>query len=90
MKPPSDTIKVFLVLIGLFLLLATAIGLHYMPGIPAKPLLTIVIAGTKTFLVIWFYMRANEARGVTPFFMAAGFVWLALLFTLTSADYLTR
>ncbi|MEP6663048.1 MAG: cytochrome C oxidase subunit IV family protein [Verrucomicrobiota bacterium] len=49
-----------------------------------------MISIAKTLLVIWFFMHVRQTSKLTWLFVAAGFFWLAILFTLTFGDYLTR
>ena len=48
------------------------------------------VAVAKAALVGMFFMHLAHRGGVIRLFALGGFVWLALLFTLTLADYLTR
>ncbi len=52
--------------------------------------LAIVIAIFKAILIILFFMHVKYASRVTWAFASAAFVWLAILLTLTFADYGTR
>lgn len=48
------------------------------------------IAVVKTLLVILFFMHVWHASRITWLFVAAGFLWLFFMITLTLGDYLTR
>ncbi|MCB2053364.1 MAG: cytochrome C oxidase subunit IV family protein [Geminicoccaceae bacterium] len=78
---------VYLVLLGL---LATTIGVSYLELGPWNPVLNLSIAAAKAFLIVWFFMHLNQSAGLVRLAAFAGLVWLALLFTLGLADWLTR
>ncbi|WP_185999030.1 cytochrome C oxidase subunit IV family protein [Novosphingobium aerophilum] len=61
-------------------------------GYPAAPTPWIAfgIASAKAALILWFFMELRQEGGLARLAAIAGFVWLAILFTLTAADYLTR
>jgi cytochrome c oxidase subunit 4 len=44
----------------------------------------------KTLLVMAVFMHETEARSLTRIASALGFVWLAILITLSLTDFLTR
>jgi cytochrome c oxidase subunit IV len=48
------------------------------------------IAVVKLLLVILYFMHVRYSSRVTWLFVAAGFFWLTIMFTLTMGDYLTR
>ena len=48
------------------------------------------IAATKAMLVAVFFMHLRRGTALSRLFAAAGVFWLAILFTLTLSDYLTR
>jgi cytochrome c oxidase subunit 4 len=52
--------------------------------------LAVLIAIGKAVLIILFFMHVKYASRVTWAFAAAGFLWLAILLTLTFTDYGTR
>ena len=88
--PTSPSRTTFVVLACLLLLLGIATGIYYLPSFPGKSVLTICISGIKTWLVVWYFMRGRDTRGITVFYMCAGLVWLSLLILLVLSDYLTR
>ncbi|MGF1451470.1 MAG: hypothetical protein ACFB21_05290 [Opitutales bacterium] len=91
MKLPSLRYRtVWVVLVALLVLLGVALALAWLPPFFLKPLVTVGLSGLKTALVIWYFMRARQAEGITPFYIAVGFIWLALLALIGGADYLTR
>src|SRR5436190_4377382 len=48
------------------------------------------IAVAKMLLVILIFMHVRYSPRLVWIFIAAGFFWLCILFTITFADYLTR
>lgn len=73
-----------LVLTGLTYLTATLdLGLFDTP-------VALLIAFTKTLLVVLFFMHVRWASGLTQILAATGFAFLILLFGFTFADVLTR
>ena len=52
--------------------------------------LALTIALIKMILVVLFFMQVRYGSKVTWAFVAAGFLWLFFMLTLTFADYNTR
>ena len=52
--------------------------------------IALLIAVTKATLVILFFMHALHSTRLTWVIIIGSFLWLATLFVLTFADYLTR
>ena len=50
----------------------------------------LAIAIVKALLVVLFFMHVLYSRPLTWVFVGIGFFWLAILFALTLADYVTR
>ena len=50
----------------------------------------LIIAIAKTVLVILFFMHVKYTSRLTWVFVAAGFIWLAIMIDLTLSGYLTR
>jgi len=48
------------------------------------------IAATKAFLIVLFFMNIRYSGALARLVAAVGFFWLAILFALTFADYLSR
>jgi cytochrome c oxidase subunit 4 len=48
------------------------------------------IATAKAALIILYFMHVRYSQPLTWLVATAGFFWLAILFSLTMADYLTR
>ncbi len=57
---------------------------------PMNTVVALAIAVTKTLLVILFFMHVRYSSHMTRIVVVAGFLWLAILLTLTLSDYLTR
>jgi cytochrome c oxidase subunit 4 len=52
--------------------------------------IALAIAMVKAALIMLFFMHVRYATPLVKLFAAGGFLWLAILLTLTMADYLTR
>lgn len=90
-SPDRPSARPLLVVTGLLLLLlAAAVGVHFLPTGWWRPVLALTIAGAKAVLILLFFMRARHARGTLPLVIGGAYLWLAILFTLTFADYLSR
>ena len=79
---------VFLTLIALTLL-TTAVAFVDLGG-ELNSVVAVSIAVCKTLLVILYFMHVRYSDRLTWVFVAAGFFWLMILFTLTMSDALTR
>lgn len=53
-------------------------------------IIALTIAGIKTTLVVLFFMHVKYESKLTKLFVAAGFIWLAILITFTLQDTETR
>jgi cytochrome c oxidase subunit 4 len=53
-------------------------------------IIALVIATVKAALVVLFFMHVKYASRLTKIFVVAALLWLAILFTLTFADYVSR
>ena len=80
-------VGVFLALmIGTFLTVAVAkVDLG-----PWNDIVMLTIAVTKAVLVILFFMHVKYSTRLTALTAIGGFVWLAILISLTLNDYITR
>jgi cytochrome c oxidase subunit IV len=78
---------VFLGLIGLTILTT---GVAYINLGPFNTVAALVIAFSKMFLVVLFFMHVRHSSGLIRVVLLAGFFWLALLIGLTTSDYRTR
>jgi cytochrome c oxidase subunit IV len=52
--------------------------------------LALTIAFAKALLILLFFMHVKYGSRITWAFAAAGFVWLAIMLSLTMTDYLSR
>jgi len=85
-----STLRLIMVYIGLMVLLALTVFAATMPLGHFGLLTALVIAAAKAILVVLYFMHVRHAPPVTKAFVAAGFIWLAILFTLTLLEYMTR
>lgn len=53
-------------------------------------IIALTIAVTKAVLVVLFFMHVRYSSRLTWIVIASGFLWLAILISLTLSDYLTR
>ncbi|WP_207095083.1 cytochrome C oxidase subunit IV family protein [Novosphingobium sp. PY1] len=86
----SDVLRLLLVWGALMGLLALTIGASFLPLGPVLPFISYGIAAAKTALVFWFFMEMRREDNLARLAALTGFVWLALLFVLISADVVTR
>jgi cytochrome c oxidase subunit IV len=83
------------VLVGSFvalLLLLTASAAAALAPLPPvwKLFVALGVAALKCLLIFTVFMQLKYQRGLVRAFALAGFFWLAIIMTLTFADYLTR
>ena len=88
-KVISDTTYVFVLLGLLVLTLATYLAAKVDLG-KLNIMVAFAIATAKGALVVLYFMHARYSSRVTRVVIGAGLGWLAILFTLTLSDYLTR
>jgi cytochrome c oxidase subunit 4 len=86
----SSLTSFFVIYAALIVLLLATIFANTLPLGPFSLLVALLIAIAKALLVIYFFMHLRLASKVTWLFAACGFLWLAMLFTMTFSDYLTR
>ena len=75
---------------ALMALLGLTIGATFLPLGPFMPVANLGIAALKTALILWVFMHLRELGGLVRLAAIGAFAWLAILFLLTGADYLTR
>jgi cytochrome c oxidase subunit 4 len=83
----------FYLLIGavLLVLTATTVGAAFVNLGPFNPVVALLIATVKATLVVLFFMHVKGAsEKLTGAVVVAGFFFLAILLSLSLADYLTR
>ena len=71
------------------LIVTVAVALYLHAG-DLNLIIALVIATIKAALVVLFFMHVKYASRLTKIFVSAAFLWLAILFALTFADYITR
>src|SRR5256885_3455446 len=76
--------------VALLLLLLLTWGLAQINLGPFNIIVMLLIALFKTVLVILFFMHVKYSPRLLWVFVAAGFVWLAIMIDLTLSDYFTR
>ena len=77
--------------LGLLVLTATTVGAAFVNLGAFNPVIALVIATIKATLVVLFFMHVKGAsERLTGVVVASGFFFLAILLTLSLADYLTR
>jgi cytochrome c oxidase subunit 4 len=82
--------RLLLVWAALLGLLATTLGLAYLPLGAFKPFVAYGIATLKAALILWFFMDLRRESGLLRLAAAAGFAWLSVLLILVAGDYLAR
>lgn len=91
MKAPTLEKKTcFKIWLALLVLLALTWGGAQVNLGPFNTVVALAIALAKMFLVLLFFMHVRFSRRITWIFVAAGFIWLAIMIDLTLSDYLTR
>jgi|HubBroStandDraft_6_1064221.scaffolds.fasta_scaffold16803_6 cytochrome c oxidase subunit IV len=65
-------------------------GIHLIDVIPLNTVVALAIAVAKMLLVILFFMHVKYSSGLTKVVVMSGFLFLAILVSLTLADELTR
>ncbi len=78
--------------VALVVLLAVTVWVAYME-FPLQILATVIallVACTKTFLVIWNFMHLRDSTKLTQIWAFIGILFLLILFGLTMNDYVWR
>ena len=65
-------------------------GIRLLDMIPLNTVVALAIAVLKMLLVILFFMHVKYSSGLTKIVVMTGFLFLAILMSLTLADELTR
>ena len=79
-----------LVWVGLLALLSVNVIIAHLPLGRAKTPINLAVAIGQACLMFVVFMRLNRSSALVRLTAAAGLVWLAFLFLIGSADYLTR
>jgi cytochrome c oxidase subunit IV len=85
--PPRRIAMVWLILL---VLLGGNIALAFVGLGAVAPLVHVAVAATMAAIVLVVFMELDRGASLFWVFAGAGFFWLAILFALTAADYLTR
>jgi cytochrome c oxidase subunit 4 len=76
---------------GLLVLTATTVGAAFVNLGPFNPVIALLIATIKATLVVLFFMHVKGAsERLTGAVVVSGFFFLAILISLSLADYMTR
>jgi cytochrome c oxidase subunit IV len=86
-----DSLKTyFVIFFALMILTAITVAAAYIDFGRFSVIIALGIATLKASLVLWFFMHVRHGNPLLKIFVAAGFVWLAILMAFTFQDYLTR
>jgi len=88
--PPLRAKHYVVVWAALLALLFLTFGLAETDLGPFNNLVALSIAAAKMMLVVLFFMHVRYEKPITWIFVAAGLIWLLIMFDLTLADYRTR
>ena len=80
----------YTVFAALMAFLAATIGIAYIHLGRLNVFAALTIAFIKAGLIILYFMHVRYSSRLLWIFVAAGFFWLAILFALSFADFLTR
>lgn len=84
-------LRVYLAIFAALLVLtAVTVGVAYLDLDAWNTPIALTVAVLKGTLVVLYFMHVRYGRRLTWLFAAAGFLWLAILFLFTLADYQTR
>lgn len=82
--------RVWLSWLALIVLLVATWALAYVPLGRASLPVALAIGVMKAAIVLLVFMELTKARGILPVFAGVGFFFLAIMFTFSFADILTR
>ena len=75
---------------ALMVLLTITAIYAYLPGVPIKPVISLVIGIIKALLIALFFMQLRKSAGLVRIAAMLGLVWGSFMFMLTFSDILTR
>jgi cytochrome c oxidase subunit 4 len=78
------------VFISLIIFTVTTAAVSFIDLGPFNVVVALAIATIKASLVVLFFMHARYIKGRTQLVIIAGIFWLAIMLSLTLADYTTR
>lgn len=84
MRPYVVTYVALLVLLGLTMTVAVV------PLGAFNPILNLAIAVAKAALILWMFMHLREMPPLVRVMALGALFWLAILFSIGTADWLTR
>jgi cytochrome c oxidase subunit 4 len=84
---PKTYITVF---VALEILTVATAAVARIPLGPFNTVVALTIATTKALIVMLFFMHLKFSTKLTGLVVALGFLWLAIMLSLTMSDYLTR
>jgi cytochrome c oxidase subunit 4 len=87
---PRPPWRIVLSWLGLLALMAGNIGFAYAGLGRLAPVAHVAVAVAMAAIVLIVFMELDRSTWLIWVFAGAGFFWLAMLFLLTAADYLTR
>jgi cytochrome c oxidase subunit 4 len=82
--------RMILTWVALMMLLGLNMGSAFLPLGNWNLVLNLAFAAAKALLIMAVFMQLARRSGLMRIVAATGFLWLAFLFTLSLADYLTR
>ena len=86
-----DSVKTYAVVwIALLILTALTTGVAYIDLGPFSVVVALTIAVCKMLLVALFFMHVRHSTKLTKLVGLGGLLWLAILLSLTMADFATR
>jgi cytochrome c oxidase subunit 4 len=86
----TETRSAFLVWLGLLVLLAISAGTSRLDLGWANPAINLAVAGAKSLLILIVFMHLRRKSTLAGLVASAIVLWLAIMYTLVGADYLTR
>jgi cytochrome c oxidase subunit 4 len=80
----------YLIFASLMLLTGLTVGVAFIDLKIMNTVVALTIAVVKATLVVLFFMHVKYSTRLTWVVAASGIVWLAIMFSITFADYLSR
>ncbi|MDB5389740.1 MAG: caa(3)-type oxidase, subunit [Planctomycetaceae bacterium] len=91
MTHPSPALRVYgIVYVALMLLLALTVEAARHDLGHANFAVAVLIAAIKAFLIALYFMHVRNSTSLIKLVVAAGLLWLCILFSLSLSDYWTR
>ncbi len=89
-EPHPTRVYVF-TFIATIIILSTTVAVSFIDiGRHWNNAIALILPCIKAVLILSFFMHVRYQPWVVRFFAGAGFLWLAIMLTLTMADYVTR